>query len=234
MSEVNIISSDIDFLIEQFRNVVNERVFKLPSEYTEEVRYLEKELTPFPGKFSFDRAPFFRDIVDLFSPDNPCRKVVVMKGNQMAATTSLLEPIVLYNIGSNPGPQLLVEPDDDMAKQAMNTKIDRMIDGAGLRGLIYAQAKKAAGSRNTGDTALKKEYPGKKIFLLGHSFGSFVAQSFIEQYSTEINGCILCGTAGPRKALIASGKFELLQEQLETSFKKIRNKKERRLFLLSF
>ena len=160
MSEVKVIDSDVDFLIEQFKDIVNERVFKLPSEYTEEVRYLDKELTPFPGKFSFDRAPFFREIVDLFSPDSPCRKVVVMKGNQMAATTSLLEPIVLYNIGANPGPQLLVEPDDDMAKQAMNTKIDRMIDGAGLRALIFAQSKKAAGARNTGDTALKKEYPG--------------------------------------------------------------------------
>ncbi len=160
MDAVKVISSDVDFLVEQFQAIKHERKYVLPSEYTEKVRYVDKELTPFPGKFSFDRVPYFKEIVDLFAPDNPTRKVVVMKSNQIGATTSLLEPILLYNIGCNPSSQLLVEPDDDMAKQAMGTKIDRMIDSSGLRGLIFSQARKAARARATGDTALKKEYPG--------------------------------------------------------------------------
>ncbi len=158
--ETQITNNDIDFLIDQFKLVTDKRVFKLPSDYAEEVRYLDKELTPFPGKFSFDKAPFFREIVDLFAPDNPTRKVALLKGNQMAATTSLLEPIILYNIGCNPNPIMLVEPDEDMAEQAMNTKVDRMIDASGLRGLIFGQSRKAAGAKNTGDTKLKKEFPG--------------------------------------------------------------------------
>ena len=53
----------------------------------------------------------------------------------------------------------------------------------------------------------RKEFEGKKIFLLGHSFGSFVSQGYIEKYSKdkEIDGCILCGTAGPMGALITGG-----------------------------
>ena len=51
----------------------------------------------------------------------------------------------------------------------------------------------------------KKEFAGKKVFLLGHSFGSFVSQGFIEKYSTLIDGCILCGTAGPMGAVINCG-----------------------------
>jgi alpha-beta hydrolase superfamily lysophospholipase len=37
------------------------------------------------------------------------------------------------------------------------------------------------------------------LFLLGHSWGSFIVQNYIEEYSTEtdINGCILSGTMGP-------------------------------------
>lgn len=159
-AQIKITDNDINFLADQIRQIVNVRIYEQPSVYTEKVRYLDKELTPFPGKFSFSRAPFFREIVDLFSPAGDVKKVVVMKGNQMAATTSLLEPVLLYNIGCNPSPQLLVEPDDDMAKQAINTKVDRMIDGSGLRSLIFAQSRKAAGSRSTGDTQLKKEYPG--------------------------------------------------------------------------
>ncbi len=174
MSDVEVVDSDIDFLIEQFSSVISERVYKLPSQYAEEVRYLEKELSSFPGRFSYDRVPFFRELVDLFTPDNPCRKIVIMKGNQLGATTSLLENIILYNIGCNPGPQLLVEPDDEMARDAMNTKVDRMIDGAGLRNKIAPQSRKAAGSRNTGDTALRKEYSGGYL----NAVSSKTAKSF--------------------------------------------------------
>ena len=54
---------------------------------------------------------------------------------------------------------------------------------------------------------LKKDFPGKKTILMGHSFGSFVAQGFIEEFGSEIDACILCGTAGPQRALIAFGSF---------------------------
>lgn len=54
---------------------------------------------------------------------------------------------------------------------------------------------------------LKNDYPGKKVILLGHSFGSFVSQGYIEKYSDKIDGCILCGTAGPERLKIGSGKI---------------------------
>lgn len=55
--------------------------------------------------------------------------------------------------------------------------------------------------------SIKKEYPDNKIILLGHSFGSFVSQGFIEDYGNLIDGCILCGTAGPRNGTVAIGKL---------------------------
>lgn len=45
--------------------------------------------------------------------------------------------------------------------------------------------------------ACKTEFPGKKIVLFGHSFGSFVSQGYVEKYGNDIDLCILCGTAGP-------------------------------------
>ena len=54
---------------------------------------------------------------------------------------------------------------------------------------------------------LKQDFPGKKTILMGHSFGSFVSQGFIEEYGSDIDACILCGTAGPRPGLIAFGSF---------------------------
>ena len=46
------------------------------------------------------------------------------------------------------------------------------------------------------------------IFLLGHSWGSFLAQSYIEEYAQEqgiIKGCILSGTKGPGDIKIKAG-----------------------------
>ena len=43
---------------------------------------------------------------------------------------------------------------------------------------------------------IKAENPGKKIFLFGHSMGSFVARSYCEKYGNEIDGAVFCGTAG--------------------------------------
>ncbi len=54
---------------------------------------------------------------------------------------------------------------------------------------------------------VSREYPGIPVILMAHSFGSFVAQSYIENYHGKISACFLIGTAGPRPALALSGKI---------------------------
>lgn len=52
----------------------------------------------------------------------------------------------------------------------------------------------------------KEDFPGKKVILLAHSFGSFVSQCYIEKYGAEIDGVVLCGSAGPRLLLSGVGR----------------------------
>ncbi|MDR3342885.1 MAG: lysophospholipase [Treponema sp.] len=40
-------------------------------------------------------------------------------------------------------------------------------------------------------------YPEAPLFLLGHSWGSFLVQNYIETYTYPLAGCILSGTRGP-------------------------------------
>lgn len=54
---------------------------------------------------------------------------------------------------------------------------------------------------------IKSQEIGVPIVILGHSFGSFVAQAYIETYGSEINACMLSGTAGPRLSLAKAGKL---------------------------
>jgi alpha-beta hydrolase superfamily lysophospholipase len=45
---------------------------------------------------------------------------------------------------------------------------------------------------------IRKTRPGIPLFLMGHSWGSFIVQNYIEEYpQAELNGCILSGTRGP-------------------------------------
>ncbi len=44
---------------------------------------------------------------------------------------------------------------------------------------------------------IKKIYPDVPVIILGHSFGSFITQSYIEHYGNTVNACILSGSAGP-------------------------------------
>ena len=52
---------------------------------------------------------------------------------------------------------------------------------------------------------LRKQYPGKKIFLLGHSMGSFICQRFFQMHGNEIDGLILSATNGKNDPLLGTG-----------------------------
>jgi len=59
--------------------------------------------------------------------------------------------------------------------------------------------------------AIRKEYPDTPIFLMGHSWGSFIAQNYIENFegvgekTITLAGCILSGTRGPDGIKVAVG-----------------------------
>ncbi len=54
---------------------------------------------------------------------------------------------------------------------------------------------------------VKNDFKDKPVILLGHSFGSFVVQSYIEKYG-DVDSCILSGTSGPMSPLkIMGGKL---------------------------
>jgi phage terminase large subunit GpA-like protein len=158
---------EIDFLIQCFNKITDSQEYQLPSEFAEQVRYLPKELTPLPGKYSYERFPYFKKIVDLFHPSSPAQEIVLMKGNQLGSNVSVLETILLYNIMVDPKPQMFITADAGLMKTGVNTRIETMLNTAGARPLIFSQSPKAKGSRNTGDTANAKEYPGGYLHFYG-------------------------------------------------------------------
>lgn len=190
--EILLKESDIDFLIENFNSVTAQRKYVLPSDYIESVRYIDKAMSPFPGKFSYEKFPYFREIVNRLSPEDQTRYIFVMKGNQCGYTTGVLEPGMMYFIGSDPEEQALFLPDDVMVKQYSETKLENCIDNCNLRDRITSTAKKAKGSRNTGDTTFHKQYPGGNLRLFGSKSGTrFRNFSFKVIFADEADAALM-------------------------------------------
>lgn len=71
---------------------------------------------------------------------------------------------------------------------------------------------------------LRKKYSGKKIFLLGHSMGSFLCQRFFQMYGNSIDGLILSASNGKEDPLMQVGialaycQYKLLGRQHRSHF----------------
>jgi alpha-beta hydrolase superfamily lysophospholipase len=88
---------------------------------------------------------------------------------------------------------------------------DLTVNDPGRGGLAGHCADGDGFSRVTADVdcinrEIKKQNPEIPFFLLGHSWGSFVVQNYIETYPTEgLAGCLLSGTRGPDGFKVRAG-----------------------------
>jgi alpha-beta hydrolase superfamily lysophospholipase len=51
------------------------------------------------------------------------------------------------------------------------------------------------------------DFPGKPLFVMGHSLGSFIVQRYIQEYGKEISGAVLSGTNGKADPLLPVAAF---------------------------
>ena len=133
-----------------------------PSVWAEQHRVMTTEVSPWPGPFSYDRTPYLREPIDCLSPDHPARVIAVMKGAQIGFSTGVIENGMGWIMSQTPGNILFLARDEVLVKQAMNQKIDQMIDSCGLRPIIRPNVIRKKNMR-TGDTSASKEFPGGSL-----------------------------------------------------------------------
>jgi alpha-beta hydrolase superfamily lysophospholipase len=64
---------------------------------------------------------------------------------------------------------------------------------------------------------IKKENPGKPIVLIGHSWGSFIAQKIINKHSDMYDAVVLSGSALTMPGYLATGDFNKVWKKLPGS-----------------
>lgn len=156
---MNYLEEQLLELIESSRYVISDIK---PSVWAEKNRTMTVDVSPFPGKFSFDKTPFWREPLDCLHPSHPARRIAIMKGAQLGYSTNVIENGIGWIISESPCPILFSTGHADLSDQAMDTKVDQMIESCGLRKLIRPNVVRGRNNR-TGDTTKYKEFSGGRL-----------------------------------------------------------------------
>ncbi len=126
-----------------------------PSDWVEQNVIMEE---PFPGLYSYSLTPYCREIIDCFAVDHPMLWIAIMKGAQIGLSSGVLIPVLLWSIVNDPCRIYFMVGSPDLVEKATE-KLDKGIDGAGIRDYIKAQTLRKR-SQKTGDTNYKKDFSG--------------------------------------------------------------------------
>lgn len=145
-----------------------------PSEWADQRRFLSQESAAEPGKWRTDRAPYQRGIMD--SVVEPGLKEVVVMSSAQVGKTSIQECILGYFIDLKPCPILWVAPTLEMAETTSKDRLAPMFrDSPCFRGKV-----KDPRSRDSGNTLLRKGFPGGQLTLAGANSPSSLASRPIQ------------------------------------------------------
>lgn len=131
------------------------------SDWADEHRFLSAESSAERGRWSTDRAPYQRGIMDAIT-EPKVEEVVVMASAQVGKS-EIINNTVGYYIAHDPWPIMLVQPTLDMAEAYSKDRLAPMIrDTPVLRKIIDND-----GSRKSDNTLLRKKFPGGHLSLVG-------------------------------------------------------------------
>lgn len=131
------------------------------SDWADENRFLSAESSAERGRWSTDRAPYQRGIMDAIT-EPKVEEVVVMASAQVGKS-EIINNTIGYYIAHDPWPIMLVQPTLDMAEAYSKDRLAPMIrDTPVLRKIIDND-----GSRKSDNTLLRKKFPGGHLSLVG-------------------------------------------------------------------
>lgn len=131
------------------------------SQWADRYRVLSAEASAEPGRWHTDKAPYQREIMDAIG-DPHVRKVVIMSAAQIGKTDAFILNPLAYYMDYTPAPILVMQPTLDMGQTFSKDRLAPMLrDTPKLRNKVDVK------SRYSGNTILKKNFPGGHITIVG-------------------------------------------------------------------
>jgi phage terminase large subunit GpA-like protein len=161
------------------------------SEWSDAHRMLSGKASAEPGRWSTDRTPYLREIMDTLSAMNPCHRTVFMKGAQIGGT-ECGNNWIGYVIHHAPAPILVVQPTVEVAKRVSKQRIAPMIESTpALRERV-----KEARARDSGNTTFVKEFDGGLLIMTGANSGAglrsmpirYLFMDEVDEYPGDVDG----------------------------------------------
>lgn len=108
------------------------------SQWSDQFRYIARGTGPEPGRWKTARAPYTREIMDVFnSPEN---MVVVMASSQVGKTEIALN-IMGYYMVEDPSPIMYLMPTDGMANDFSKTRVETTIQATPVLRNLFSNSK---------------------------------------------------------------------------------------------
>ena len=147
-----------DYDLDELIDAASARISNvLPADWVEANRSMTADVSPRPGKFSYQNSPYTREIINCLAPTHPARVIAFKKGSQIGGSVGIIEGGIGWIISQQPGNILFLIGHVELVSDAM-LKVDRMLDACGIRHLIRSSAQRQR-NKKTGDTDKVKEYP---------------------------------------------------------------------------
>lgn len=130
------------------------------SEWADRYRVLPRKSSAEPGPWRTSRTPYLREIMDALSPGSDVEEVVLMFGAQLGKSEVILN-LLGYVIDHSPGPVIVVQPTEGMAKRFSRQRIGPLIQSTPRLSRKVGQAR----SRDSGNTVYEKEFPSGHLII---------------------------------------------------------------------
>jgi phage terminase large subunit GpA-like protein len=170
-------------------------------EWADRYRFLSRENSAEPGKWSTDRTPYLREPMHAIT-DPFVEEIVVMKAARVGYTEGIIGNAIGFFIDQDPCPQLVVQPTVDDAEGWSKDNLTPLIEESPR----LAEKVRDQKSRNSGNTVLAKRYPGGSLKAIGaNSPRGFRRVTVRVVYFDEVDGYPTTG-AGTEGDQISLGR----------------------------
>jgi len=140
------------------------------TQWSDTYRQLPTESAAEAGDWRTSRTPFLRAIMEDLSVDSPVTEVTLLKSTQVGGTEVGIN-LIGYVADHVPGPMMYVLPTVDVARRFSEQRLKPMIELMPCLQRRFGPSR----SRDSGNTALTKKFPGGLLVLSGANSASSLA-----------------------------------------------------------